>query len=111
MEKGDRVCKVCGKYLGNYLTGDYYKLIRQKYCDDCRPIITNNQKLFSNKNNRKTRKLLVEELQEQLWLVKEENKALRELVLDIKDASGKALKQIIREEFCKLMKEILTEEK
>lgn len=111
MAKGDRECKVCGKYLGNYMTGDYYKLIRQKYCDDCRPIITNSQKCFSNKNNRKTRKLLVEELQEQVWLLKDENKALREMVLDTKDASGKALKQLIREVVCEVLKEILAEEK
>lgn len=83
MTYGDRFCKVCGKFLGNFNTGDYYKLIRQKYCDDCRPTIVNNQKRFSKSNNHKMRKLLVEELQEQVWNLKEENKLLREMVKDL----------------------------
>ncbi|MBQ4261077.1 MAG: hypothetical protein II709_04285, partial [Ruminococcus sp.] len=29
-------CGRCGAVLGNYMTGDYFKLIRIKYCDNCK---------------------------------------------------------------------------
>ena len=41
--KGDKNCVICGKWLGNYLTGEsaegtasYYSLIKRKYCSECR---------------------------------------------------------------------------
>ena len=78
MAHGDRHCQRCGMYLGNYNSGDFYSLIRIKYCDDCRPLVKNEQNLFSKKQNRKPRKLLIHELQEQADLIKEENKLLRQ---------------------------------
>lgn len=100
---------MCGKYIGNYQNGDgnFYSLIRIKYCKACKPIMKNIQSKFSKSNNHKARKLLLNEYIEQVGILQQENKALREMVLDIKNASGKALKQLIREEVCEVLKEIL----
>jgi hypothetical protein len=60
------------------MTGDYYKLIRLKYCDDCRPVVQNEQKRFSKKNLHKARKPLCAALLERAIIVEEENKLLRQ---------------------------------
>lgn len=73
----DRYCR-CGKYLGNYMTGDFYKLIRLKYCDDCRTVVKNEQKRFSKKNLHKARKPLCAALLERAIITEEENKLLRQ---------------------------------
>lgn len=50
---------------------------------------------------------MLNEYIEQVGILQQENKALREMVLDIKNASGKTLKQLIRAEVCEVLKEIL----
>lgn len=84
-KSGDVTCKMCGKYLGNYKHGDgnYYSLIATKYCENCKPIMKNIQSKFSKSNNYKARKLLVNELFEQIGILKQENRALRDIVLDL----------------------------
>lgn len=92
MADGDKHCQRCGKYLGNYNTGNYYSLIRKKYCDICRRAVKNEQNLYSKKQNRKPRKKLLNELQEQITLIREENELLRKknklLTAEIKKLKG-----------------------
>lgn len=76
-EYANKFCKRCNRYLGNYMTGDYYKLIRLKYCDDCRPVVQSEQKRFSKKNLHKARKPLCAALLERAMITEEENKLLR----------------------------------
>lgn len=73
----DRYCR-CGTYLGNYMTGNFYSLIRKKYCDVCKPIVVNEQKRFSKKSLHKSRKPLCDALLERAILVEAENKLLRQ---------------------------------
>lgn len=77
-EYANKFCRRCNKFLGNYMTGDYYKLIRLKYCDDCRPVVQNEQKRYSKKNLHKARKPLCEALLERAIITEEENKLLRQ---------------------------------
>ncbi len=85
MATGDKFCKWCGVYLGNYMTGDYYKLIRQKYCTACAKESARQHRRMSKTNNAHGRKLLIEDLMEQMALLKEENRLLRQQVSDMRD--------------------------
>lgn len=85
MATGDKFCKWCGVYLGNYMTGDYYKLIRQKYCTACAKESARQHRRMSKTNNAHGRKLLIEDLMEQMALLKEENRLLREQVSAMRD--------------------------
>ena len=52
---------------------------------------------------------MLNEYIEQVGILQQENKALREMVLDVKNENGKALKHLIREVVCEVLKEILEE--
>ena len=90
MAKGDRVCTVCGAFIGNYLDGDYYRLIRAKYCDKCKEFIRQSQKTTWQHNDRVSCRQQVRELQEQLDELRKENEMLRGLLRDKRntDSSG-----------------------
>lgn len=70
-------CRRCGAVLGNYLTGDYFKLIRIKYCDNCKGTVRREYKRFWNSQHRQANKELNKEMREQIRLLKEENERLR----------------------------------
>lgn len=78
--EGDRFCVRCGEYLGNYLTGNYYSLIRRKYCEGCKPVVecdqTAERMRTLRRRNREKRSLE----QERLRLLETENQLLRERV-------------------------------
>lgn len=80
MASGDKYCKVCGKYLGNYMTGsgNYFRLIRLKYCDKCRQKVVNYQKNRSYHERKITYKQQNAELLHQTILLTEQNRLLRE---------------------------------
>ena len=70
-------CERCEAVLGNYLTGDYFKLIRIKYCDNCKGTVRREYKRFWNSQHRQANKELNKEMREQIRLLKEENERLR----------------------------------
>ena len=80
MAKGDRVCTVCGAFIGNYLGGDYYRLIRTKYCDRCRELAVRTQKTKWQHDDRVNCRKKVKELQEQVDKLRKENEMLRGLL-------------------------------
>jgi len=106
---GDVICDLCKKYIGNYNNGDgnHFALIATKYCEDCKRKVKNEQTRMSKHNSNHGRKLLVDKLIEKTGLLEQENEALRELVLEVQNESGTTLRQIIREEMCAVLKEIL----
>lgn len=82
---GDKFCMWCGEYLGNYMTGDYYKLIRQKYCAECAKESARVHRRKSKKDNAYGRKLLIEELIKKTVLLQEENRLLREQISEMRN--------------------------
>lgn len=84
-ETGEVTCDYCGEPLGNYLTGDFYKLIRLKYCPTCKQKKKNRQdwrtaqKDCRNRRRKKLKeqKITIEELMKIVVLLKEQNKLLR----------------------------------
>lgn len=70
-------CRRCGAVLGNYLTGDYYKLIRLMYCPDCKVSVLREQKRFWAADKRKADRELNKSVKEQNRLLKAENEMLR----------------------------------
>ena len=70
-------CGRCGAVLGNYLTGDYFKLIRIKYCENCKVEVRREYKRFWDSQHRQAIRELNKEMREQIRLLKEENERLR----------------------------------
>lgn len=79
MAYGDVECKICKKYLGNYVNGNgnYFRLIRLKYCDKCKPMILNQQKRMSAHSRRHGYKQVNAELMKQLELFQKQNELLQ----------------------------------
>ena len=92
VDGADHFCGMCGCWIGNHDSGvtpygaaSYYQIIRTKYCKVCKKTVLKNQKAYSRHNNNKSRKMLCDELIEQAFLPKEENKKLRELIIKLQD--------------------------
>lgn len=84
-------CRRCGAVLGNYLSGDYYKLIRLSYCPDCKVAVRREQKRFWAADRRHSERELNKNIKEQNELLKQENAALR-VALFGTDSTKKAMK-------------------
>lgn len=84
-------CRRCGAVLGNYLTGDYYKLIRLSYCSDCKVAVRREQKRFWAADRRHSERELNKNIKTQNELLKQENTALR-IALFGTDSTKKAMK-------------------
>lgn len=89
--KGDKYCVICGEWIGNYNTGEtpdgiksYYSIIRLKYCNQCRPMMINQQTKIRlhNLNQRKRQERKQERTR--LELLEEENKLLRKYVSELR---------------------------
>lgn len=83
MESGEVYCDYCGDPLGNYLTGDFYRLIRQKYCKTCRKEIRRDQVNAAQRAKRHRTKLLqkkkdtaITEMEQMIMSLREYNKLL-----------------------------------
>lgn len=90
-QTGKVTCDICGKYLGNYLTGDYFKLIRLKYCPGCKELIKRQQLNAAQKarrrrlkQERKTQATAIDELAKINVLLREQTKLLQEQVERLK---------------------------
>lgn len=70
-------CLKCGQVLGNYQTGDFFKLIRTKYCPSCKHEVTKSQQRIYQRKRRKIQKEYKSLLEERNKLLIAENKALR----------------------------------
>lgn len=85
-------CQVCGKMLGTMESMGYYSFIRTKYCKDCAGYMKSLQNAASArkayKNKKERRNLYEEEMQrlyERVELLTEENEALRELTVRLRE--------------------------
>lgn len=83
---GEIVCDVCGDPIGNINgNGNFFALIRTKYCDNCRTRARRDQVRQAVRDfrdrNQKERKLK----DERLKLLEEENELLRERVIELKN--------------------------
>lgn len=72
-----KYCVQCGTYLGDYMTDDFYRFIRLKYCPECKTEILRKQKSKCERERRKKQRLERQEEKTQLELLKEENELLR----------------------------------
>lgn len=88
VREGNVSCVICGTYLGNYLTGDYYSLIRTKYCPVCKDQVRRQQKRVWQHDRRHCDKLTRKAEKDQLQLLKQENELLRERIRKLKEESG-----------------------
>ena len=92
MSKGDKFCKWCGAWLGNYLTGEtpegqasYYSIINRKYCPACYPY-KRKQDIRTNMHYyRKRKKKLEKERENRLIALTEENKALKAYIIELRE--------------------------
>ena len=80
--KGDKYCVICGEYLGNYLTGDYYKLIRQTHCTACATWKKAANNAYYQKEWRKRQKQQRRQQDKLIQALIEENKQLRQELID-----------------------------
>ena len=80
--KGDKYCVICGQYLGNYLTGDYFKLIRQTHCKDCAAWKKSANNAYYQKEWRKRQKQQRRQQDKLISALIEENKTLRQMLID-----------------------------
>lgn len=93
--KGDKVCSFCGKWLGNYITGEapegtasYYSIIRRKYCPECRTWKRTLDFRFYCAEYHKRKKKQDKERDQQLLLLTDENKALRQLIAQLREGDN-----------------------
>lgn len=92
MSKGDKYCALCQKWLGNYLTGEtpegtasYYSIIRRRWCDDCRPVKRTLDVRFNMVEYRKRRRKQEQEIARRLQAATEENKALKQYIIKLRE--------------------------
>ena len=83
--KGDRYCQRCGEYLGNYMTDNFYALIRMKYCSQCRPTAELDFTAARMRKYRRTKREVRKAQNEQLELLKKENELLRKRIEDMRE--------------------------
>jgi hypothetical protein len=90
--QGDKFCIICGQWLGNFNTGEtpegqasYYSIIRRKYCPTCNQWKRAQDVCFNMKQYRKRKKALAKLKEDRLQLYADENKALREYVIRLRD--------------------------
>ena len=81
-DTGNVTCQMCGAYLGNYLTGDYYSLIRMKYCPACKALADRQRKAFWAREKRKADRREKAEMKSQLEALRAENDALRKQIIE-----------------------------
>lgn len=82
--KGERYCQKCGKYLGNYMIDNYYKLLRQKYCPTCAAEVKSDQTAESLRKIRRQKREELELMREQNQLLKQENELLRKRIAELR---------------------------
>lgn len=80
--KGDRFCQLCGAYLGNYMTGDYYGLLHRKYCDSCSVWKSKRDIAFNSREYRKRQRAVKKAKEKMLQDLIEENKKLRKMLIE-----------------------------
>jgi len=81
-ETGIVTCDFCGAYLGNYLTGDYYKLIKMRYCPACKAQADRRRKAFWAREKRKADRREKVEMKSRLERLEAENEALRRQIIE-----------------------------
>ena len=94
--KGDKNCKWCGAWLGNYLTGEtpegqasYYSIINRKYCPACYPY-KRKQDIRSNMHYYRKRKKELDKVRDQRLLdLIAENKALKAYIVELREGAEK----------------------
>ena len=80
--KGDKYCVICGKYLGNYMEGNYFKLIRQKYCSEHAGWKKDLNNAFYQKQWRLRQQQQRKQQDKLIQTLIEENKQLRQMIID-----------------------------
>ena len=79
-------CVKCGKLIDDeYTTKDWYKFIRQEYCENCREEIRREQNRSRQLRYRRSKRQLKKDYEQQTNLLKQENRLLREVVMALRD--------------------------
>lgn len=78
-------CCLCKTYIGNEYDTNWYKLIKQEYCDSCRLKVQTEQNSNRQKKFRKKNKQEKKLLRNQNALLQDENRLLREMVVVLRD--------------------------
>ena len=93
---GDKYCVLCNAWLGNYITGEapegaasYYSIIRRKYCPVCRKWKRTLDFRFYCAEYHKRKKKRDKEREAQLILLTDENKALKQIIAQLREGGGK----------------------
>lgn len=77
-------CERCGVVVST-CEGDYYRNIRVKYCDRCRPDVEREQSAWRQAVHRSKKKERAKLLREQNALLKEENEILRRRLQEMRN--------------------------
>lgn len=77
-------CERCGVVVST-CEGDYYRHIRIKYCDRCRPEVEREQSAWRQAVHRAKKKERAKLLHEQNALLKEENEILRRRLQEMRN--------------------------
>lgn len=79
-------CVKCGKHIDDeYTTKEWYKFIRQEYCENCREEIRREQNRSRQLRYRRSKRQLKKDYEQQTNLLKQENRLLREAVMALRD--------------------------
>lgn len=78
-------CQICGIVLGDYMSDNYFKLIRMKYCPQCKVLVDRQRKREWERKRRREKREEQKERETQLDLLKRENKLLRDSIKRLLD--------------------------
>ena len=82
---GDVRCDWCGDFLGNINgDGNYFSLIRRKYCKTCGTLARSESNRAAQQAFRYRKKLEKEQLKIKAELLEEENQLLREQIKELR---------------------------
>lgn len=86
--KGDVNCNRCGQYLGNYMNDDYFKLIKLKYCPQCKEAADVERKRLWQREHRINQKKETENLKKYSQELQIENEKLRQQIAELRSRLG-----------------------
>jgi hypothetical protein len=84
-KSGNVICDRCGSFIGNINgDGNFFALIRTKYCPTCKEPIRRDQNRLAQRAKRSRDKQVRKLKDEQLKLLTEENDLLREQIKNLR---------------------------
>lgn len=85
VKSGNVICDRCGRFIGNINgDGNFFALIRTKYCPECKEPVHREQKRIFEREKRHRQRQARKLVKEQNDLLKQENNLLREQIKELR---------------------------